>query len=130
MNQLKTLVLMQLKDKIDFSAYKIQKGKFNKKLLFKILFSILKFAGITAVIYFGFYFLSFMRLVDLVSGIPDKFLLVVFSAMFVLSILVATISLMKGLYFSKDNTLLLTFPTNKQNIFLSANPLACGESES
>lgn len=119
MNQLKTLVLMQLKDKIDFSAYKIQKGKFNKKLLFKILFSILKFAGITAVIYFGFYFLSFMRLVDLVSGIPDKFLLVVFSAMFVLSILVATISLMKGLYFSKDNTLLLTFPTNKQNIFLS-----------
>lgn len=119
MNQLKTLVMMQLKDKIDLSAYKITKGKFNKKLLFKILFTIIKFGAITAAIYLGFYVLSFLRLVDLVSGIPDKFLLILFSAMFVLSVIVATVSLMKSLYFSKDNGLLLTFPTKKQNIFLS-----------
>lgn len=114
MNKLKTLVIMQLKDKLDFN-----KKLGFKKVLFKIIFALLKFVIITAVIYFGFTLLSMLRLVDLTTGIPDKFLAVLFTIMTILSILTCTIGLVKSLYYAKDNALLLTMPTNRINIFFS-----------
>ena len=51
MKGLKTLVMMQLKDKLDMSF-----AKSVKQTIFRVVFSLLKFAVITAVIYLAFYF--------------------------------------------------------------------------
>ncbi|MGN0960796.1 MAG: hypothetical protein ACI4PF_01200, partial [Christensenellales bacterium] len=114
MNNLKTLVAMQLKDKLDFSCFKSW-----KKTLFRTIFAILKFVLITGLIYVAFNLLSMLRLIDLTAGIPDKFLLVVFTLMIILSLLTCTIGLVKSLYYAKDSALLLTMPTNRVNIFFS-----------
>lgn len=114
MENLKTLVLMQLKDKIDFSFIKSK-----KQTIFKVVLSILKFAVITALIYFGFYILSFLKLVSILPGIPQNFFALVFSIMIFLSIIVCTFGLMKNLYFAKDNQLLLTLPTGRTSVFTS-----------
>ncbi len=114
MHTLKPLIAMQLKDKINAS------NKHSwKVVLFRIIFAIIKFALITAVIYIGFSILSILRLIDLTSGIPDKFLGLIFTLMTILSIITCTIGLVKSLYFAKDNQLLLTLPTNRENIFFS-----------
>lgn len=114
MKGLKTLVFMQLKDKIDFSFLKSK-----KQTIFKVVLSILKFVIITALIYAGFTVLSFLRLVSLLPGIPQNFLTIVFTVMFILSIVVCTFGLMKNLYFTKDNALLLTLPANRTVVFTS-----------
>ena len=114
MGKLKTLVFMQLKDKIDFSFIKSK-----QKTIFKIVFSILKFVIITSLIYAAFYLLSFLRLVSLLDGIPVEVLTIIFTVMFSLSILSCTFGLMKSLYFSLDNRVLLTFPTSRSTMFIS-----------
>ena len=108
------LVMMQLKDKFDFNY----KASF-KATLFKIIFALIKFILITAILFIAFSLLSTLRLIDLNEGIPDKFLGVIFTVMFLLSVLTCTIGLTKALYYAKDNQLLLTMPTNRVNIFFS-----------
>lgn len=114
MHELKSLVMMQLKDKIDMSFLKS-----TKKTIFKVIFSLLKFVIITAIIYLGFYFLTLLRLVSLLPGIPINVLLVIFALMSLLSIIVCTNSLKNNLFKSKDNFMLLTFPVTKTKLFLS-----------
>ena len=114
MNNFKTLLLMQLKDKIDMAYLK------NKKsAIFKIVLSIIKFVVITAIIYLAFYMIDKLRFVSLLSGIPQNFFGFVFSLMYILSIFVCTAGLTKTLFFSKDNALLLTFPAERTTVFIS-----------
>ena len=114
MKGLKTLVMMQLKDKLDLSF-----AKSVKQTIFRIVFSLLKFASMTAVIYLAFYFLSTLRLTSLNKGIPTNFFSIIFSVMIVLSILVEIFGLNKNLYLAKDNQVLLTMPTSRQTVFFS-----------
>ena len=114
MKNLKTLVLMQLKDKVDFSYLKSTKGT-----IFKIVLSLLKFGIITGLIYAGFYVLSLLKLVSLLPGIPQNFFASVFTIMFILSVIFCTFGLMKNLYYTKDNQLLLTLPANRTVVFTS-----------
>ena len=62
---LKTLTLMQLKDKIDMSYMKRAKSA-----IYKVIMSFLKFGIITAFIYIMFYLLDYLKLVSLLPGIP------------------------------------------------------------
>lgn len=105
---------MQIKDKIDFSFLKS-----TKNTIFKIVFTILKLAIITAIIYLAFYLLSFFRLVSLTAGIPTNFFSIIFGFMLILSVLVCTLGLVKTLYFANDNSFLLTLPTSKLQVFIS-----------
>lgn len=114
MKGLKTLVLMQLRDKVDFSWISSV-----KKTIFKVVLSVLKFAIITALIYLGFFVLSLLRIVSLLPGIPHKVLTLLFTFMMILSIIVCTFGLMKSLYFSKDNPMLLTLPVQRTTVFTS-----------
>lgn len=114
MNGLKTLVLMQLKDKIDFSFLKS-----TKQTIFKIVLSIIKFAVITGLIFLGFYVLSYLRLTSLLPGIPLNFFVIIFSIMLAVSIIVCSFGLVKSLYHAKDNALLLTFPADRSIVFIS-----------
>ena len=114
MKTLIPLVAMQLKDKLDFNL----KADW-RKILFKVIFAIIKFVVITGLIYVGLNVLSMLRLVDLTAGIPDKFLLILFTIMTLLSFLTCTVGLVKSLYYAKDNQFLLTMPTNRVNIFFT-----------
>ena len=114
MNHLKTLVMMQLKDKMDLSFIKS-----TKATIFKVVFSLLKFAILTAIIYLAFTLISTFRLTSLSAGIPTSFFAIIFSIMILLSIIVCTFGLTKTLYLSRDNQVLLTMPTGRFVVFFS-----------
>ncbi len=111
---LKTLTMMQLKEKIDLSYV----GNF-RKTLFKIIYFLLEFAAVTAVCFLLFYFAKLFGVFSLVNDVPVSVVTVVFTFMFLLSVGSSTISLVKALYFSRDNLVLLTFPARPSLIFLS-----------
>lgn len=114
MGGLKTLCKMQLKDRINLSFLKSV-----KQTIFKVVLSLLKFALITVVIYFGFYILSYLRLVSLLPGVPENLFEVIFTCLMLLSIIVCSFGLVKTLYFAKDNFMLLTMPVDRSKVFLS-----------
>lgn len=114
MGGLKTLCKMQLKDRINLSFLKS-----TKQTIFKVVLSLLKFALITAVIYLGFYILSYLRLVSLLPGVPENLFEVIFTCLMLLSIIVCSFGLVKTLYFAKDNYMLLTMPVDRTKVFFS-----------
>ena len=111
---LKTLVKMQLKEKMDISYIRSP-----RQLLFKILWLIIEFVAITAVISVVFYFVKLLSLFSLVHDIPVSVISIIFGVMLLLSLITDTIGLMKSLYFSKDKTVLLTLPATPSLIFFS-----------
>ena len=114
MNTLKTLVMMQLNDRIDTSF--LAKPK---TIIFKVVLSIIKFVIYTGLIYLGFSVVELLKLVAILPGIPQNFFNVIFTVVLLLSTVVCTFGLMKTLYFSKDNQLLLTMPAGRTTVFVS-----------
>lgn len=111
---LKTLTVMQLKEKLDMSYL----GNF-RKTLFKTIWTVIEFAAITAVCFLVFHFIKILGIFSLVSDVPSSVMVVIFTVMFMLSIVFATMGLVKSLYFSKDNSVLLTLPATPSLVFLS-----------
>ena len=111
---LKTLTLMQLKEKLDMSYL----GNF-RKTLFKIVWSVIEFALITAVCYIVFYFIKMLGVFSLTADVPGTVMVVIFTVMFLFSVGYSTVGLVKSLYFSKDNSVLLTLPATPSLVFLS-----------
>ena len=111
---LTTLVKMQLKEKMDLS-YMHSK----RRLIFKLVWLFIEFAAITALIAVAFYFIKLLGLFSLVHDIPVSIISIVFGIMLLLSLVTDTIGLVKSLYFSKDNTVLLTFPATPSLVFFS-----------
>lgn len=111
---LSTLVKMQLKEKMDLSYMRSR-----RTLLFKIIWLLIEFAAITALITVAFYFIQILGLFSLVHDIPVSVISLIFAIMLLLSLVTDTLGLMKSLYFSKDNTVLLTFPATPSLVFFS-----------
>ena len=111
---LSTLVKMQLKEKMDMSYLRSL-----RRFIFKVVWLLIEFAAITAVLYLGFHYIKILGLFSLVRDIPVSVISIVFSLMLALSVITDTVGLMKSLYFSKDNTVLLTFPATPSLIFFS-----------
>ena len=111
---LSTLVKMQLKEKMDMSYLRSL-----RRFIFKVVWLLIEFAAITAVLYLGFHYIKILGLFSLVRDIPVSVISIVFSIMLALSVVTDTVGLMKSLYFSKDNTVLLTFPATPSLIFFS-----------
>ena len=109
-----TLVKMQLKEKMDLSYLRSTRG-----LIFKIVWLLIEFAAITAVLTVLFNYVKLLGLFSLVHDIPVSVISIIFAVMLFLSIVTDTVGLMKSLYFSKDNTVLLTFPATPSLVFLS-----------
>lgn len=114
MTHLKPLVMMQLKDKLDFSYLK-SKGK----TIAKIIFTILGFAAIAGVCYLLFYLSSALCLFDILPIVPSTVIVVVYTIMFLMSCLSCSFGLMKTLYTSSDNQVLLTLPVKSNMVFVS-----------
>lgn len=106
--------MMQLKDKIDLSFLKS-----TKQTISKIVFAILGFLVTTAFVALLFYVARRFNVFSLLNSVPVSVVTVLFTIMMILSILSCTYGLMKALYFSKDNLVLLTFPVTPNMVFLS-----------
>ena len=109
-----TLVKMQLKEKMDLGYLRSK-----RKLIFKTTWFFVEFAAMTAIIALIFYFLKMFSLFSLDHSIPVSVISLAFGVMLLLSLVTDTIGLMKSLYFSKDNTVLLTFPATPSLVFFS-----------
>ncbi len=114
MKLLKPLVMMQLKDKLDLSFLKSK-----KQTITKVVFGVLLFVAVVVFTYLMFYLAKRFNVFSLINFVPVSVLTVIFTIMLALSTLATTYSLMKSLYFSKDNILLLTFPVSANMVFLS-----------
>lgn len=112
---LMTLTAMQLKEKMDVSYLKSFKAT-----LFKIIFMIIEFAAVTAVCALLFFVCQLFGVFDPINKrIPTNILTTVLAVMMGLSIIFTTGGLVKSLYLSKDNLVLLTFPTTPMIVYLS-----------
>ena len=114
LSALKTLVSMQLKEKMDFGY-----TRSLRSLVFKIAWLFIEFVAITAIIAVVFFAIKLLGLFSLVHDIPVSVISLLFFIMLALSLITDTIGLVKSLYFSKDNTVLLTFPAKSSIVFLS-----------
>lgn len=112
MKQIKTLVLMQLRDKIDLSWTKTRKGRIHT-----IIMSILKFAFITVLYSAVLYAAGLLNLVYY-SDMP-KIMTLVITLVMVLLLITNTMGLTKSLYFAEDNKVLITLPVSNNKIFVS-----------
>ncbi len=113
MKQLKALVLMQLKDKLDLSFVKDK-----RQLLIKTILGVVKFAVVTAACYFLVYFCR-LYLGLFYSSEAPMLLSFVVTLLFALSVLSCTVGLVQTMYFSEDNKVLVTFPCSQNLVFVS-----------
>ena len=114
LSTLGTLVKMQLKEKMDLGYLRSL-----RRFIFKVVWTLVEFAAITAVIYLLFNYIKMLGLFSLTRDIPVSVISIIFAFMLALSVVTDTVGLMKSLYFSKDNTVLLTFPATPSLIFFS-----------
>lgn len=114
MNKFKTLFLMQMREKTDLSFLKDK-----KKTLFKVVFGILYFAVIVAFCYLVLFLAQFFHLFSTLNRIPLSVMSVILFVMVVFDLISCTMTLTNSLYFSKDNQVLITFPTSPNVLFLS-----------
>ena len=109
-----TLTKMQLKEKMDVSYLHS-----FKEALFKIVFMIIQFVAITVICFLLLWAVKFLGLVSIRGNLPTGLLTLVFTCMFLLSTVFTTIGLVKSLYLSKDNLVLLTLPATPMLVFIS-----------
>ena len=113
MKQLRQLTLFQLKDKIDFSWVKSK-----KTLIQSIVFGVLKFAVVIALVYLVLFLLTFVGFISKYQDILPLFTMFL-TVIFVLSLFSSIYNLTKSLYFADDNKVLITLPVNANKLFFS-----------
>ena len=113
MKQLLQLTLFQLKDKIDMSWMKSR-----KTLIQTIVFGLLKFAVVAAIVYVVLYLLTTVGFLNKYHDIIHLFTLFLTVTLF-LNLCSSTYTLMKSLYFADDNKVLITLPVNANKLFFS-----------
>lgn len=103
---------MQLREKLDFSFLKS-----TKQAILKIMLPVFAFVVLTVLCWLIWHQIR----INGIFGLPlaPNALTFVFTVMMLLSILFTTYSMMKNLYFSFDNQILLTFPVPRSQVFLS-----------
>lgn len=113
MKSLIAIVMMQLKDKIDFSF-----AKDKKQLIIKTVLAIVKFVVVTAIVYFAVMLCRLMLGLFNSYEIPEAMTLVI-GVFFLMSVISCTVSLVKTMYYSDDNKVLVTFPVSGNIVFVS-----------
>lgn len=108
------LVMMQLKNKVDFSFLKSK-----KKTLFKVIYSLLQFILLTAIIYFVFNIVVALGLFSFLRTLNFRVFLVVMTVILIITFISCLVNVTQTLYFSKDNPVLLTMPVTVNQLFNS-----------
>ena len=111
---LKTLVMMQLKDKMDLSFVRSKRS-----LMFKIA-AIVGQVALSGGGFFAFFYLaSLLKLFSFSGSVPSSLVTAIFTLVFVLAVITCTMGLTNTLYLTSDNRVLLTFPVQPNLVFLS-----------
>ena len=111
MKDLFPIVMMQLRNELDFGFLGTTRGRVSK-----IVFTILKFLIVAAV---AFVLFKVLPLLIFFSGLPSQLMIFIYGAIFIMSVLSCTFGLMRALYFADDNKFLVTLPVNASVLFLS-----------
>jgi hypothetical protein len=105
---------MQLKDKLDIGFIKDR-----AQLIRKIVFFVVRFL-IVAAIAFGLFFVSsFLKIFHNSPFLPTSVMTMVMTIILLISTFTCTIELIKSLYMSQDNQVLITYPISANRVFLS-----------
>ena len=119
MKSLIILVMMQLKEQMNFKRYQVENVKFFHILL-SVVGALLKFAAVTGLC---IAFLLISRILGLFSfqglPVPDTVISLVFSVMLGMSVISCTVGLTKAMYYARDNAVLLTLPCTSLHVYLS-----------
>lgn len=114
MKDIKTLVIMQLKDKLDLGFIRDR-----AKLIRKIVFFALRFIVVAGIAYALFYVSSFLRIFHNSPFIPTSIMTMLLSIILIISTFACTNDLIKSLYMAEDNQVLITYPISANRIFIS-----------
>lgn len=118
MNNIATLVKMQLKEKLNLHNTKADLSS-TMRFLVSALITVIKFALSSVVCWLLYEVSKIFMIFGTSSHVPDTFITFLFSILLLLSVLSCTIRLTKALYFSHDNVILLTLPSTPTQVFLS-----------
>lgn len=114
MNNLKTLVMMQLKDKLDFSFVKSVRAT-----ILKVALSIIKLIAAIAIFYLLYFVCNLLSVFRPAGVIPDTVIGFLFTLVQLMSIVTCTVGLTQALFMTADNRVLLTFPVSSTTVFFS-----------
>lgn len=114
MNNLKILVMMQLKDKLDMSFLKSP-----RKTLFKVAALLGQILLSGAAFFLLFYLSSQLKIFSIFGKVPSSLITALFTLIFALSVIACTAGLTRTLYLAADNRVLLTLPVPSNLVFLS-----------
>ncbi len=109
-----TLVIMQLKDRLNMSFKADKKGTFIKIVLFGLLF-----AALIAVIVVIFSILNRLGVLGSTGYVPISMFNLLLYLIIIMNIVSCIVRLTNALFFSEDNQILLTYPVKANTIFLS-----------
>ena len=105
------IVAFQYRDKVDLSWTKTTKTRIQK-----IIFSILKFIIVAAVV---FAILMIIKELFKITTQILSFYLVFLGVYSILNLITVTFGLVKSLYYAEDNKVLVTFPVKSSQLFIS-----------
>ena len=114
LKKLKTLVMMQLRDKLDLSFVRSIRATIIKAAL-----AIIKLVVVVAVFYLLFFACNLLSVFRPTGYIPDKVVGVVFTLIQVMSVVTCTVGLTQTLYMTADNKVLLTLPVSSTQVYVS-----------
>lgn len=110
LNRIKILTMLQLGNKV-----KMSNNKSKKMIALRIFLMFILFCGITAGIYFVLGFIKSTLYLPINKGMLTFVLFITQ----IFSIVSTTNALMNSLYASKDNAILLAYPANHNEVFIS-----------
>ena len=113
MRELKTLVLMQLRDKLNLGWIKDKKGAMLSALFFLVKFAVLVVA-VTLILKLSSSIIHIFYLDE-----SPQVMILVLTVSLSLSLISCTAQLMKNLFFAEDNKVLITLPVSPNKIFIS-----------
>lgn len=108
---LKNLIALQYRDKADLGW-----TKQIKTIIQKVVFTIIKFVVIVAVVVLG---LTVVKLLFMVTTQILGFYMVFLGVFAILNLISVTFGLVKSLYYADDNKVLVTYPATTSQLFFS-----------
>lgn len=114
MNDIKILVSMLLKDRLDLKFLR-SKGEVIRAITFFLLRFFITFA-----VAFGVFLLSsYLQVFHNSKTLPSSLLTMILTLLLAITTVSVTLNLVKTLFLAEDNKLLITFPIEPNRIFLS-----------
>lgn len=118
MRNLWILIKMQLKEQLNFKRRELKNVK-PFDMVVSTLAAVLKFALVVALCAAFLIVAKWLGLFSISKVVPTSVLSLVFSVMLAMSTVACTIGITKAMYFSRDNSILLTLPCKPFQVYMS-----------